>query len=203
MGSKYKFVPKEGPPPGLYDATDSLTKPKSQSVLIKEDTHPYRRPQEQSPDPGLYDGHLKPFGSEAKNNATMGSKYKFVPKEGPPPGLYEPNGDAIKPRVQSAVIKEETHPYRRPQEQSPEPGKYDGHLKPFGSDLKNTSTMGSKYKFVPKEGPPPGLYEPKGDAIKPRVPSAVIKEETSPGRRPAEITPDPGSYEPPSKYQFG
>jgi hypothetical protein len=45
MGDKYKFVPKEGPPPGLYDANDALTKPKIPNVLIKEEVSPYRRPQ--------------------------------------------------------------------------------------------------------------------------------------------------------------
>ena len=32
--------------------------------------------------------------------------------------------------------------------------------KPFASELKNTATMGSKYKFKAKEGPPPGQYNP-------------------------------------------
>ena len=37
-----------------------------------------------------------------------------------------------------------------------DPGKYDGHLKGFATDLKNTATMGNKYKFVPKEEQAPG-----------------------------------------------
>jgi hypothetical protein len=63
-----------------------MVKPKIPNVLIKEEVSPQRRPQDVTPDPGLYDGHLKPFGSDLNANANMGSKYKFVPKEGPPPG---------------------------------------------------------------------------------------------------------------------
>jgi hypothetical protein len=54
--------------------------------VIKEDTSPYRRPVEPNPDAGQYDNHLTPFGSDLKSTATMGNKYKFVPKEGPAPG---------------------------------------------------------------------------------------------------------------------
>jgi hypothetical protein len=55
------------------------------------------------------------------------------------------------------VIIEETNPYRRRREVSPDPGSYDGHLTMFGDGLMNID-MGSKYKFVPKEGPAPGQY---------------------------------------------
>lgn len=77
----------------------------------------------------------------------MGSKYKFVPKEGPPPGLYEPKDSQTKPKTKYASINIEVSPERRPPEHQPEPGQYDGHLKPFGSGLKTTANMGSKYKF--------------------------------------------------------
>lgn len=89
----------------------------------------------------------------------MGNKYKFVPKEGPPPGLYEPGDSQTKPRVPDPLIREEVMPYRRPKERSPDPGQYDKHLTEFGSGLKNV-TFGDKYKFVPKEGPSPGQYDP-------------------------------------------
>jgi hypothetical protein len=60
------------------------------------------------------------------------------------------------PRIPAATIKEDTSPYRRPVEVTPDAGAYDNHLTPFASDLKNAVTMGNKYKFVPKEGPAPG-----------------------------------------------
>jgi len=154
---------------------------------------PDRRPAEVTPEPGSYDGHLKPFGSGINSTADMGSKYKFVPKEGPPPGLYDPNSSANKPRVQSAVIREDVSPFRRPLEISPDGGAYNDS-KPFGAGLNSTASMGSKYKFQPKEGPPPGLYDPNQSAMKPRIQSAVIREDVSPERRPKEVTPDPGQY---------
>jgi len=61
--------------------------------------------------------------------------------------------------------------------------------------------MGNKYKFVPKEGPAPGQYENSTDAIKPKIPVAMMFEEVSPERRPPEVTPDPGSYD--NYYIFG
>ena len=39
------------------------------------------------------------------------------------------------------------------------PGAYYDN-KAFGSDIKQKINFGNKYKFVPKEGPPPGLYNP-------------------------------------------
>ena len=32
-------------------------------------------------------------------------------------------------------------------------------MKPFGSDVKNKTDFGAKYKFVPDSNPPPGLYD--------------------------------------------
>ena len=98
MGSKYKFVPKEGPAPGQYSASTSLTKPRVPEVIIKEDIIQEKRKQEPSPEPGRYDAHLTPFGA-GLNKVDMGSKYKFVPKEGPAPGQYSVNEAAVKPRV--------------------------------------------------------------------------------------------------------
>ena len=86
----------------------------------------------------------------------------------------------LKPKIPAAQIKEEVSPYRRPKEVSPDPGQYDNHLTPFGADLNTTASMGSKYKFKPKEGPAPGQYEVKEDLLKYRVPSALIREDVSP-----------------------
>jgi hypothetical protein len=62
FGDPYKFNPKEGPGPGEYEGLDSQTKPKVKYAVIKDDTSPFRRPAEKTPDPGTYDGHLKAFG---------------------------------------------------------------------------------------------------------------------------------------------
>lgn len=126
--------------------------------MIREDTSPYRRPKEQTPEPGSYDGHLRPFGSGLARNASMGSKYVFKPDSNPPVGAYELDESFTKSQrtTRVAVIKEETMPYRRPQEISPEPGQYDAHLTPFGSGMKSNATMGSKYVFKANDNPAPG-----------------------------------------------
>ena len=33
------------------------------------------------------------------------------------------------------------------------------YLTPFGSEVKNKTDFGTKYKFVPNSNPPPGLYD--------------------------------------------
>ena len=33
------------------------------------------------------------------------------------------------------------------------------YMKPFGSEVKNKTDFGQKYKFVPNSNPPPGLYD--------------------------------------------
>ena len=47
------------------------------------------KPDGYSPDPGHYDGHIKPFGADISRKVDMGSKYKFKPKDGPGPGEYD------------------------------------------------------------------------------------------------------------------
>jgi hypothetical protein len=60
------------------------------------------------------------------------------------------------------------------------PGAHDGHLKPFGSELKGRDFMGSKYEFKPKEGPAPGKYntEKAMNYIKPHNREVIIVGET-------------------------
>ncbi len=81
MGSKYEFKPDSNPAVGQYnvDAGHYMSKSASKSAIIKEETSPYRRPKETSPDPGQYDAHLTKFGSDVKRNIGMGSKYEFKP----------------------------------------------------------------------------------------------------------------------------
>jgi hypothetical protein len=49
---------------------------------------PYRRPKEQLPEPGTYDGHLTAFGADVKGNIDMGKKYVTKYNDNPPPGIY-------------------------------------------------------------------------------------------------------------------
>lgn len=94
----------------------------------------YRRPDENLPEPGKYDGHLVPFGQSKMSNVTMGSKYEFKPDRNPPVGGYNIDSglQMSQRKTRSALIREEVSPYRRPAEKVPEPGSYDKHLIPFG-----------------------------------------------------------------------
>ena len=85
---------------------------------------------------------------------TIFGKYKTKYPDTPGPGIYEPESATglVKPRSQAAMIKEENG-YRVPRENSPDPGQYDGHIKPFGKAdfeaCETKMTIGGKYKFVP------------------------------------------------------
>lgn len=201
MGFKYEFMPNSNPPPGIYDidAANRQVKHTAQSAIIKEETHPDRRPQHNNPDPGLYQDDELSFGKGLKTTATMGSKYEFKPGSNPPPGLYEhQRADSItKHRSQAAIIKEEVHPDRRPQHENPEPGQYQSEELGFGKNLRHTADMGSKYQFKPDSNPPPGIYDidASNKYVKYTAPSAIIKEEINQDPRKPEILPDPGQYQ--------
>jgi len=77
FGNKYVFKPDTNPAPGQYniDSGHNMSKASSKSVIIREETSPYRRPKEHSPGPGESgDGHLTVMGS-GSNNITMGNKW--------------------------------------------------------------------------------------------------------------------------------
>jgi hypothetical protein len=199
LGGKYKWKPDSNPPVGGYDIDSGLkaTQFTNRSTVIKEDTSPYRRPKEQNPEPGQYDAHLKPFGYSPRK-MTMGGKYKWKPDSNPPLGGYDLDSGyaATKYMNRSCIIKGETSPYRRPKEQNPEPGQYDAHLKPFGSDSRKM-TLGGKYKWKPDSNPPIGGYDLDSgySATQYMNRSTIIKGETSPYRRPKEQNPEPGQYD--------
>ena len=73
---------------------------------------------------------------------TIGSKYVTKYDNNPAVGAYDPQ--PVKPRIKSAVIKEEVSPYRRPLEVLPSPGTYDKHLIEFGKDAKSFK-IGEKF----------------------------------------------------------
>jgi len=54
----------------------------------------------------------------------MGRKYEFKPDRNPPVGSYDiDSGLRMSQRkTQSALIREEVSPYRRPKDKTPEPG---------------------------------------------------------------------------------
>lgn len=54
------------------------------------------------------------------NKITFGGKHKWKPDDNPAVGSYNPS--PIKPRVKSALIREDVSPYKRPKERVPSPG---------------------------------------------------------------------------------
>lgn len=93
MGGKYKWKPDSNPPPGLYDPNIDICK-HSQSILMSPDKSRRKdftqTPMQEIPDAGLYEKHIKPFGSDLKK-VDFGSKYKMKYDNNPPPGLYDPS----------------------------------------------------------------------------------------------------------------
>ena len=143
MGSKYEFKADSNPPVGGYDHSSAYamvsTMKRSRSAHIRTEVHSFRRPKENNPGAGHYDGHLTAFGADKKyQNITMGSKYEFKPDKNPPTGAYniDSGHNMSKASVRSAHIRPETSPYRRPKENTPGPGHHDGHLTAFGADKK-------------------------------------------------------------------
>lgn len=82
--------------------------------------------------------------------------------------------------------------------QSP-PEPYDGHLKPFGSDLKNRMTLGGKYEFKVNDVPPPGYYNPeRADSIvkkNSRQTTLIHNSTMSSSMIKRDVSPGPGEYE--------
>jgi len=153
MGSKYIFKPDSNPGAGDYDPdqANNQTLSKSRAAHINGETSPYRRPKENLPGPGHHDGHLDRFGSKVHHKMDFGNKYVFKPDRNPPPGAYDPESghNMSKAKSRAAHINRETSPYRRPDENLPGAGHYDGHLSAFGADVTRKIDMGSKYEFKP------------------------------------------------------
>ena len=201
FGNKYIFKPDKNPPVGAYniESGHNMSKASSKSAIIREETSPYRRPQENSPGPGHHDGHLTAFGADVKANIGMGSKYEFKPDSNPPVGAYDINSglNMSQKKSRAAHIKEEVAPYRRPKEDSPDPGFYDRHLTNLGANITHKMDFGNKYVFKPDQNPAPGQYNIDGghSMTKSNSKSVIIREETSPYRRPKENSPGPGEHD--------
>lgn len=97
--------------------------------------------------PGSIDPY-KPFGAEITTKVNFGSKYEFKPDSNPGVGQYDVTTaeDLVKPKKYKAFF---AGPKRENKvvNDTPDPGKYDAHLKPFGADIKQNMTLGGKYKF--------------------------------------------------------
>ena len=94
--------------------------------------------------------------------------------------MYDPAGadSIIRPRSPSTRICKPLIEEKIIQDVSPQC--YDGHLKPFGEDIKTKVGFGSKYEFKVNDVPPPGYYSPEKamNYIKPKSPSVKFHTET-------------------------
>jgi hypothetical protein len=95
---------------------------------------------------------------------TMGGKYKQEVNTNPAPGAYEPErADSLtKFRNRAATIREDSIPKKsrldsKPDE-NPSPGQYDGHLTPFGSNVKSFK-IGEKRESKIDRSPGPGDFD--------------------------------------------
>lgn len=147
FGGKYKWKPDSNPPPGLYDPNIKAVIGHSSSVLLSPDKTKRvdftATPMKEMPDAGLYDKHIKPFGSDVKK-VDFGSKYITKYDNNPPVGIYDPENRQTMPRTRSAMIKTGDAARSKftesPTRDHPDGGSYSGHIKPFGHGLKNPMT---------------------------------------------------------------
>lgn len=105
---------------------------------------------------------MKPFGSDVHNKTDFGEKYKFKPDSNPPPGLYDVDKAKSQIHGKTAFMavpnKEKRSDFTKVANQEiPDAGDYNA-TSPFGSGMKKVN-FGNKYKFVPDNNPPPGLYD--------------------------------------------
>ena len=166
--------------PGYYDhdKAQMSTLTKSRTAVIKLENKSYVKPPEQTPEAD--DKHYKPFGA-GLNKIDFGKKYEFKVDSNPHVGKYDVNtaSKLTKPASKAAKIMMPTSSYKRPVENSPEPGTYDAHLKSFGSEAKSFNFKGKPQEnYDPNLGP--GYYQADAalDKIANKTASVLIRENT-------------------------
>ena len=143
---------------------------------------------------------------------SLGGKYKWKPDSNPPPGIYNPNADFIKPSVKSSVNLSPSKSKRTdftdsPMKEVPDAGLYENNLRTFGSDVKTKVTFGSKYKTKYNNNPPPGIYDPDKslNTTLPKTRSTIIRNDNWKRSNftdsPTRENPDAGLYN--SRKDFG
>jgi hypothetical protein len=163
------------PPPGTYNPDNAmkLTKPKSQALIMRRDSHtPSRLNQvvSESPDPGQYYDSMKGFGYHTPRITIGGVKEKWKPlNENPGPGEHETMQSLIRPRTPGIEMRKATG--RRdeflvtPGGDTPAPA-YEVE-NTFAAHLKSKMTLGCKPKWKPQnKNPGPGAYDSKVDIVK-------------------------------------
>ena len=117
------------------------------------------------------DDDILTFGKDIKGSMTLGGKWETVYDKNPPVGMYniEAAEKAIRPKSPCVLIREPLRLYVKPFSIRPEVN--DTHLKPFGADVKDHITMGSKYETKITKYPTPRNidYDALMNATKPKT----------------------------------
>lgn len=143
IGGKYQFKPDSNPPVGAYDVDGAFQKIRPQSSAPKitrpSNGSPFRSLAIKESGPDGYDGHIKPFGSDAKKGKIIGGKYKFVANNNPAPGTYniDEGYNLTKPKATTSAklhkpSNNDVSPHRTLDVKQAGPDAYDA-AKPFGA----------------------------------------------------------------------
>ena len=94
-------------------------------MIRGRDENGYKRPEEQSPEPGQYQVETVTFAKNMQN-VDFGGKYETKYDKNPAVGQYDVEGSMrmTQTKSYSAKIVSDENGYKRPEEQSPEPGQY-------------------------------------------------------------------------------
>ena len=136
---------------------------------------------------------------------TIGGKYRWKANDNPPPGLYDPEGATKLTKPSSRAFQyRPDQGYQKPAEIGPDGGEYEPDAgKGFGNSP-GRMTMGGKYKWKPNDNPAPGQYDPADAEKLVRPKSVEFRYRPDTGyKKPAEIGPDGGEYEPDTGRGFG
>ena len=142
-----------------------MSKAASKSVIIREETSPYRRPKEYSPGPGE-SGKLTAFGSDVKTNIGMGSKYITKYDQNPAVGQYNADHSFTRASTKNVYIKpvDEEGPKKSP-DVTPAPGAYSNPYFNAKKSIKPDVYVNSKYKDVKNDTPSPNKYRPNDEFL--------------------------------------
>ena len=117
------------------------------------------------------DDNILTFGKDIKQKMTMGGKWETKYDNNPPVGKYDVEAaeKAIRPKSPATIIREPLNLYTKPASIRPEVNTE--WIKPFGADVKDHITMGSKYETKIVKYPTPRNidYDALMNATKPKV----------------------------------
>ena len=104
---------------------------------------------------GPKDDNILTFGKDIKQSMTLGGKWETKYDKNPPVGKYDVEAaeKAIRPKSPAVIITEPLNLYKKPMSIRPEVNT--DWQKPFGAEVKDHITMGSKYETKITKYPTP------------------------------------------------